>query len=66
MNDNARINEDCRFYASVFTAALSGICANPDFFGAVMQGSPKAAAEFAFQCVEAAMQLKPTNTETEK
>jgi hypothetical protein len=36
---------------STFNAALTGICANPVFFGAGMQGSPMAAVEFASRVV---------------
>ena len=36
-------------YREVFNAALAGICANPNFFGVVMQQSPTAAVEFAKQ-----------------
>ncbi len=32
---------------AVFAAALSGICANPAFFGPLMQQSPTAALDFA-------------------
>jgi hypothetical protein len=34
-------------YRDVFCAALTGICANPHFFGPIMQQSPEAAVEFA-------------------
>lgn len=34
-------------YLAIFNAALSGICANPNFFGSTMQGSPEAAVHFA-------------------
>ncbi len=39
--------------ASIFLAALQGICANPAFFGPLFQQSPKAAVEFAQACVRA-------------
>lgn len=32
---------------AIFDAAISGICANPHFFGPIMQQSPRAAIEFA-------------------
>ena len=38
---------------AVFLAALTGVIANPGFFGAVMQGSPVAAVEFASEVVAA-------------
>lgn len=31
----------------IFCAALAGVCANRMFFGSEMQGSPKAAVDFA-------------------
>lgn len=34
-------------YRAIFNAALTGICANPNFFGATMQGDPRAAVDFA-------------------
>ncbi|MGYP003406214017 len=40
--------------ASIFLAALQGICANPNFFGPIFQQSPEAAVEFARACVRAA------------
>ncbi len=40
--------------ASIFLAALQGICANPNFFGPIFQQSPNAAVEFAQACVRAA------------
>jgi hypothetical protein len=42
-------------YRSIFNAALSGICANPVFFEAVMQGSPKTAVQFANEVTLAAI-----------
>lgn len=44
--------------ASVFCAALTGITANPAFFGALMQQSPSAAVEFAAQCVDEVVALQ--------
>lgn len=41
-------------YRAIFNAALSGIVANPVFFGPIMQGSPAAAVEFADSVVLAA------------
>lgn len=38
---------------AVYLAALTGIIANPQFFGAIHQGSPTAAAEFASETVAA-------------
>lgn len=35
----------------VFCAALSGICANPAFFGPIFQQSPQAAVDFAMKTV---------------
>lgn len=34
-------------YRAIFNAALTGICANPNFFGPIMQQNPQAAVEFA-------------------
>lgn len=45
----------------IFCAALSGITANPAFFGPIFQQSPEAAVEFANQCVIA--QLRASATE---
>lgn len=36
---------------STFNAALTGICANPAFFGPIMQQSPAAAVDFANEVV---------------
>jgi len=36
---------------AVFCAALTGICANPQFFGPTFQQSPQAAVEFATEVV---------------
>jgi len=41
--------------AAIFRAALQGICANPEFFGAIYQGSPRAAVDFAKDIVRAAL-----------
>ena len=45
-------------YRAIFLAALTGICANPALFGAVMQGSPSAAIEFADGIVLAAIEQR--------
>ncbi len=45
-----RVGTDPEFDA-VFNSALTGICANPAFFGPVYQGSPFAAVEFASSVV---------------
>lgn len=42
-------------YRSIFNAALSGICANPNFFGPIMQQLPEAAVQFANEVVLAAV-----------
>lgn len=42
-------------YRAIFNAALTGITANPMFFGPIMQGSPTAAVEFAEGVVMAAI-----------
>lgn len=42
-------------YREVFNAALTGILANPAFFGALMQGEPEAAIELADRVVLAAI-----------
>lgn len=42
-------------YRDVFNAALSGICANPAFFGAQYQGSAAAAVEFALEVLRKAL-----------
>lgn len=46
------------FNQAVFLAALQGITANPHFFGSLYQQDPRAAVEFAVQCVQA-MQVMP-------
>jgi hypothetical protein len=38
----------------IFAAALSGISANPAFFGPLYQQSPRGAVEFAMECVREA------------
>jgi hypothetical protein len=47
-------NEDSEACRMVFTAALTGILANPNFFGSLFQQSPRAAVEFADQVVREA------------
>lgn len=42
-------------YRAIFNAALSGICANPNFFGSIMQQQPEAAVWFANEVVLAAI-----------
>lgn len=42
-------------YRAIFNAALSGICANPNFFGSIMQQQPEAAVDFANEVVLAAI-----------
>lgn len=42
-------------YRAIFNAALAGICANPNFFGATMQGDPRAAVDFANEATLAAI-----------
>lgn len=42
-------------YREIFNAALTGICANPNFFGPHMQQAPQAAVEFANEVVLAAI-----------
>lgn len=42
-------------YRSIFNAALAGICANPNFFGPILQGDPKAAVSFANEVTLAAI-----------
>ncbi len=42
-------------YRSIFNAALTGIVANPNFYGPIMQGDPAAAVEFADKVVLAAI-----------
>jgi hypothetical protein len=46
-------------YRAIFTAAVQGICANPHFFGPLLQQSPRAAVEFAREVVAAAIALTP-------
>lgn len=41
-------------YRAIFNAAITGICANPIFFGADFQGRPEAAVAFASEVVLAA------------
>ena len=42
-------------YRAIFNAALTGICANPAFFGAIYQGSPAGAVKFASDVLAAAL-----------
>ncbi len=42
-------------YRAIFNAALTGICANPHFFGPLMQHAPGAAVDFANEVVLAAI-----------
>lgn len=42
-------------YRAIFNAALTGICANPNFFGPTMQQSPEAAVQFANEVTLAAI-----------
>lgn len=42
-------------YRAIFNAALAGICANPNFFGPIMQQSPQAAVDFANEVTLAAI-----------
>ena len=42
-------------YRAIFNSALTGICANPNFFGSTMQGDPEAAVHFAHEVVLAAI-----------
>jgi hypothetical protein len=42
-------------YRAIFNAALTGICANPNFFGPILQGSPEAAVNFANEVTLAAI-----------
>ena len=42
-------------YREIFNAALTGICANPNFFGSIMQGQPEAAVDFANEVTLAAI-----------
>ncbi len=46
-------------YRAIFSAALTGICANPQFFGPLFQQSPEAAVEFADAVVLAAIESGP-------
>jgi len=48
---------------AVFNAALTGICANPAFFGPIHQGSPVAAVEFASSVVFAIWTATPSDKE---
>lgn len=48
-------NNNHEGYRAIFNSALSGICANPAFFGAVMQGDPRAAVDFANEVTLAAI-----------
>lgn len=52
---SARWDTNHAGYRAIFNAALTGICANPAFFGPLMQQSPDAAVEFASTVVLAAI-----------
>lgn len=43
----------------MFCAALSGITGNPEFFGSIMQQSPRAAVQFAAEVVYATQSASP-------
>lgn len=47
----------------IFLAALQGYIANKDFRGPTSPGSPKAAVEFARECVRAAYNNNPNRSE---
>lgn len=53
-------------YREIFNAALTGICANPHFFGPLFQQSPQAAAEFARDVVAAAIALTVSEPASEE
>ena len=42
-------------YRAIFLAALTGITANPQFFGPIYQGEPMGAVRFAERVLEAAL-----------
>lgn len=46
-------------YREIFCAALTGICANPAFFGPLFQQQPGAAVDFAFHCVRECQEARP-------
>ena len=48
-------NNNHEGHRAIFNAALAGICANPSFFGSVMQGDPRAAVDFANEVTLAAI-----------
>ena len=45
-------------YRDIFNAALTGVLANPHFYGPILQGSPEAAVGFADKIVMAAIQAE--------
>lgn len=49
-------NTNAESYRAIFSAALTGIIANPAFFGSIYQQSPQAAVEFANEVVRAAIE----------
>jgi hypothetical protein len=55
MNNNVNLQ--------IFLAALQGYIANKDFRGATSPGSPKAAVDFARECVKAAYNYNPNQSE---
>lgn len=58
--DASRWDTNHAGYRAVFNAALTGILANPGFFGPIMEGSPTAAVEFADEVVMAAIAAEKT------
>lgn len=52
-------------YRAIFLAALTGITANPAFFGAIHQGEPRSAVKFAKDVLIAALQAQQETSEDE-
>lgn len=61
---SARWDTNHAGYRAIFNAALTGICANPAFFGPMMQQSPDAAVEFASAVVLAAIKADGLASDT--
>jgi len=47
----------------IFLAALQGYISNKNFHGPTSQGSPKAAVDFARECVRAAYNYNPNQSQ---
>lgn len=52
-------------HRAIFLAALTGITANPAFFGAIHQGEPRSAVKFAKDVLIAALQAQQETSDAD-